>query len=238
MGFRWTYQSLGISGNLYEAQLIFDTPNANATAIYNTGASPLVFGTNGTERARIDGIGNFQLGTTAGSAKLTAYKASGDVLFADTISGTGYVYRCGQNSATAAYFITSAGQAGLIQCTGNSTNYASGSDYRLKDNVRPLIGALEKVAALKPVAFEWKSNGEYSESFIAHELQETFPHAVNGEKDGVETYMDEDGNEQTRPVYQGIDTSFLVATLTAAIQEQQAIIEQLRADVEVLKAAA
>lgn len=34
-----------------------------------------------------------------------------------------------------------------------------------------------------------------------------------------------------------IDSSFLVATLTAAIQEQQAIIEQLKADVAALKGA-
>jgi hypothetical protein len=44
---------------------------------------------------------------------------------------------------------------------------------------------------------------------------------VTGEKDAV----DSEGN----PVYQGIDTSMLVATLTAAIQEQQAIIESLKA---------
>ena len=51
---------------------------------------------------------------------------------------------------------------------------------------------------------------------------------ANGvDKDAVETYTDEDGVEQTRPVYQGIDTSFLVATLTAAIQEQQALITTL-----------
>jgi hypothetical protein len=45
------------------------------------------------------------------------------------------------------------------------------------------------------------------------------PECVTGEKDAV----DADGN----PQYQGIDTSFLVATLTAAIQEQQAIITSL-----------
>ena len=43
------------------------------------------------------------------------------------------------------------------------------------------------------------------------------PDAVQGEKDAV----DADGN----PVYQGIDTSFLVATLTAALQETKALID-------------
>ena len=45
--------------------------------------------------------------------------------------------------------------------------------------------------------------------------------------------VDADGN----PVYQGIDTSFLVATLTAAIQEQQAIITDLTARIAKLEGA-
>ena len=47
------------------------------------------------------------------------------------------------------------------------------------------------------------------------------PDAVHGEKDAV----DADGN----PVYQGIDTSFLVATLTAALQELNAKFEAYKA---------
>jgi hypothetical protein len=61
------------------------------------------------------------------------------------------------------------------------------------------------------------------------------PDCVTGEKDAVETYTDEDGNEQTRPKYQGVDTSFLVATLTAAIQEQQALITALTARITALE---
>jgi hypothetical protein len=53
------------------------------------------------------------------------------------------------------------------------------------------------------------------------------PQAVTGEKDAV----NEDGS--IKP--QSIDTSFLVATLTAALQEQQALITQLQADVATLK---
>jgi L-threonylcarbamoyladenylate synthase len=65
------------------------------------------------------------------------------------------------------------------------------------------------------------------QGFIAHELAEVVPQAVTGEKDAVDA--------EGKPVYQGIDTSFLVATLTAAIQEQQAIITALTARVEALE---
>jgi hypothetical protein len=58
-------------------------------------------------------------------------------------------------------------------------------------------------------------------------LQEIVPDCVSGEKDAI----DEDGN----PKYQGIDVSFLVATLTAAIQEQQALIISLTARIVALE---
>ena len=74
---------------------------------------------------------------------------------------------------------------------------------------------------LKPCTYKWNADGSNGEGFIAHELAEVCPQAVTGEKDAV----DADG----KPKYQGIDVSFLVATLTAAIQEQQAIIESLKA---------
>jgi hypothetical protein len=90
-------------------------------------------------------------------------------------------------------------------------------------------GALAKVSALSPCTFKWKIDGSDGQGFIAHELQEVVPDCVSGEKDAV----DADGN----PQYQGIDTSFLVATLTAAIQEQQAIITALTARVEALEGA-
>jgi hypothetical protein len=88
-----------------------------------------------------------------------------------------------------------------------------------------MTGALAQVALLKPCTYTWKVNGSAGQGFIAHELQAVVPDCVTGEKDAVETYTDKDGNEQTRIKPQGVDTSFLVATLTAAIQELNAKVE-------------
>ena len=117
---------------------------------------------------------------------------------------------------------------GSISTTAATTAYATSSDYRLKQDIAPMTGALAKVAALKPVTYKWKFDGSDGEGFIAHELQEVVPNCVIGEKDAV----DENGN----PKYQGIDVSFLVATLTAAIQEQQAIIASLTTRIAALEA--
>ena len=103
---------------------------------------------------------------------------------------------------------------------GTATTYSTSSDYRLKENVAQMTGALNKVAQLKPVTYTWKDGGA-PQGFIAHELQSIIPEAVVGEKDAI----DAEGN----PVYQGIDTSFLVATLTAAIQELNAKFEEYKA---------
>jgi hypothetical protein len=116
---------------------------------------------------------------------------------------------------------------GSISVTTSATSYNTSSDYRLKNTVAPMTGALAKVALLKPVIYKWNVDGSDGQGFIAHELQAVVPDAVIGEKDAVDS--------EGKPVYQGIDTSFLVATLTAALQEQQIMIEQLKADVAALK---
>jgi len=131
---------------------------------------------------------------------------------------------------------SSSTERGSITTNGSATAYNTSSDYRLKENIAPMTGALATVQALKPVTYTWKESGDNGQGFIAHELQAVVPDCVTGEKDAVETYSDEDGNEQTRPKYQSVDTSFLVATLTAAIQEQQTIINDLKARVTALEA--
>jgi len=180
---------------------------------------------NGTlaERARIDSSGNLLVGTTSNpyTSRQVLAVASGTTLTCMSTTATSY------NAAIFNYNTST--QVGYIACTSSATAYVTSSDYRLKENVRPLTGALGRVALLKPCTYTWKSApNEIGEGFIAHELAEVCPQAVSGEKDAV----NEDGS--IKP--QGIDTSFLVATLTAAIQEQQALITAQQTAIETLEA--
>jgi hypothetical protein len=177
------------------------------------------------ERARIDPSGNLLVGTTSAiasgrySCQFNGAVSNGIVL-ETTLASTGTDFIRFRNSA--------GNTCGEIEQNGTTTvAYLTSSDYRLKENIQPMTGALEKVAALKPVTYKWKVDGSDGQGFIAHELQEVCPDAVSGEKDGV----DADG----QPKYQGIDTSFLVANLTAAIQEQQALIKDLQTRIEALE---
>jgi hypothetical protein len=190
--------------------------------------------TNNAERMRIDSSGNLLVATTAqlGAGRLCV-DFNQSTHQAITLRNTN-----GSNGGNYILFLnSSSNQAGLIGQTGATTvSYTTSSDYRLKENIVPMVGALDKVLQLKPVTYTWKQDGSNGQGFIAHELQAIVPDCVVGEKDAVETYTDEDGIEQTRITPQGVDTSFLVATLTAAIQEQQTIINDLKARVTALEA--
>jgi len=173
------------------------------------------------ERVRITAGGEVYIGTAASSG-------SGGIGYSFTgVTGApNFVinknYAAGSDNITFRYNGTN---IGTISTTTTNTAYNTSSDYRLKQDIAPMTGVLDKVAQLKPVTYKWKSDGSDGEGFIAHELAEVCPHAVTGDKDAV----DEDG----KPVYQGIDSSFLIATLTAAIQELNAKVIALEAKVGV-----
>jgi hypothetical protein len=84
-----------------------------------------------------------------------------------------------------------------------------------------MTGALAKVALLKPCTYKWNCDGSDGQGFIAHELAEVVPQCVTGAKDAVDV--------NGKPQYQGIDVSFLVTTLTAAIQELKAEFDAYKA---------
>ena len=204
---------------------------------------PLIFGINGAEKGRFDISGQFAIGKTQASENASTGSGygfaspSGDPFFsvvnANPSGSNACIYLNKRTTGAIQVFMTNNGSAGSsvgsISHNGSSTAYNTSSDYRLKEDVQPMTGALTRVSALKPVTYKWKSTRQTSEGFIAHELAEVVPEAVSGEKDAV----NEDGS--IKP--QGIDTSFLVATLTAAMQEQQAIITALTARVAALEGA-
>jgi hypothetical protein len=196
--------------------------NTNSSVFLNAITShPLLFGTADTERMRISTAGDLLVGTTSTSFNglVTSQSDNTKYSFASNQTGSGTFLH--------AVWVQNGTQVGSITSSGSTTSYNTASDYRLKENIAPITGALAKVSALRPVTYKWKSDGSDGQGFIAHELAEVCPDAVTGEKDAV----NEDGSIK----FQSIDTSFLVATLAAAIQEQQAIITSLTARIATLE---
>jgi hypothetical protein len=184
--------------------------------IQNNSNGSLLLATNSAERMRIDSSGNLLVGTTGGllNERIRANFGAGNTGITVSVAST----------ATQSHIVFYNGAVvGTISTNGSTTTYATSSDYRLKENISPMTGALARVSALKPVTYTWKADGSDGQGFIAHELAEVVPDCVSGEKDAVDA--------EGKPVYQGIDTSFLVATLTAAIQELKAEVDALKAQI-------
>ena len=113
-----------------------------------------------------------------------------------------------------------------ITWTGSAINYGTSSDYRRKTNPSTYTGAFEKVKQLHVREYDWIEFPEAGRTvgFFAHELQEIFPQAVTGVKDGMK--IDEFTGEEV-PDYQGIDYGKITPLLAAALQEAIAKIETL-----------
>jgi hypothetical protein len=190
---------------------------------------------------RIGSGGDVAIGKTAASESYTTGSGFGfaaasldpffSIVNANASGANASIYLNQRTTAGFAVFIKNNGSSqsaiGSISNGTTSVGYNTTSDYRLKNTIIPMTGALSKVALLKPCIYKWNLDGSTGEGFIAHELAEVCPNAVSGEKDAV----DKDGN----PQYQGVDTSFLVATLTAAIQELKSIIDQQDARIKTLE---
>jgi hypothetical protein len=192
---------------------------------------------NSTERMRIDSSGDLLVGRTtalagtfnSSNSQGLEVQSTGKIL--NSVSGTApLAIKRYTNTGQIVEFWYNLSQVGNISVTASATSYVTSSDYRLKENIAPMTGALAKVQSLKPVTYKWKADGSDGQGFIAHELAEVVPDCVTGEKDAVDA--------EGKPVYQGIDTSFLVATLTAAIQELNAKLDAQAAEIAVLKGVA
>ena len=169
------------------------------------------------EVMRLDSAGTLLVGATSkiANCRIFAYADPSVPAFETQNTTTG-------STNYALFFRSNAGtQIGYVKISNTGTEYNTVSDYRLKENVRPMENGLERLNKLNPVKFDWKEDGTSSEGFIAHEAQEEFPDAVSGEKD-----------DETM---QGMDYGRITPLLVKAIQEQQTIIEDLKARIEALE---
>jgi hypothetical protein len=198
--------SMDLICDVFSAAGIIDV-GANNNTIFRRGSSDSML---------IDGDGYIGINTSSPNAR---------VHVRETIEGQrAMTIQVNENPLFGAGLINFENNAGSnvgsINYDGSSTSYNTSSDYRLKENVVKIDGALDRLKLLKPVNFNFINRPDIIvDGFIAHEVQEVIPAAVVGVKDE----LDKDG----KPKYQGIDHSKIVPLLTAALQEAIDKITQL-----------
>ena len=187
------------------------------------------------ERMRITSGGHILANTTSvldlGSGTTSGINLNvNNIIVASRSNGESLSLQRTDSNGNIALFFRSTSSVGGISVTTSATSFNTSSDYRLKENVVDLDGAIDRVKQLAPKRFNFIVDADTTvDGFLAHEAQTVVPEAVTGTHNEV----DDDGNA----VMQGIDQSKLVPLLTAALQEAIAKIETLETKVAALEAA-
>lgn len=232
--------------------------NSGTTDILQYSNASMRFGTNYTSRTTydmtLDASGNLLVGNTSleaeerlnvkrtsittsaltlnvfNSAAISTSKAASALLrIASNASGADSGIQLTDSTTNNYYFGGNNGGAYVmantngVRLSNGGTSWASDSDERVKDIIEPILDAANKVLTLRAVIGKYKTDkdGTRRSFLIAQDVQAVLPEAV----------FDEQGTLMLAYT----DT---IPLLVAAIQEQQALITQLQADVAALKGTA
>ena len=175
----------------------------------------------------LDSSGNLLVGTASNKGVGITVESGSNTLWT-TCTASGQSALVVQNSNGGAVnlvaFQTGSGtgtNVGSIYYSSGLTVYATTSDYRLKNVIGKVTGFGARIDALEPVEYEWKTSGERTRGFLAHQFQEVYAGSVSGTKDAV----DADG----KPKYQAMQasTSEVIADLVAELQSLRSRVAQL-----------
>ena len=192
-------------------------------------SSALVFTTADTERARITSGGDLLVGTQSSVNTTLA-----SVYAPSTKNALGL-----RNSNDANYLITALNNAGTevfrVAGSGNVLNtnnsYGALSDAKLKENVTDATPKLDDLLQVRVVNYNLKTQPDQKHiGVIAQELEQVFPGLIEESPD-----RDADGSDLGTTT-KSVKYSVFVPMLVKAIQEQQALITDLRARVAALEA--
>lgn len=130
----------------------------------------------------------------------------------------GAVSLSGANITGVATITTFSGTHISVSGIVTATDFNSTSDINLKENIKPISSALDKLIAINGVEFDWKENKSPSIGVIAQEVEKVFPNLVKEVED-----------------HKTINYNGLIGVLVEAVKEQQNEILNLKKRIEKLE---
>ena len=161
--------------------------------VWHNGAYPIIFGTSGSERARIDSSGNLNINTTGAAGNRLYVVQSGTENVAARFQNSSnnfasnniYSVLDGAGNATTAanHFVAFASGADVLAIRGNgnvvntNNSYGAISDLKLKDNVVDVTPKLQKLLQVRIVNYTLKADPNKTKliGVIAQELEQISP---------------------------------------------------------------
>ena len=198
--------------------------STSAYVALRTEASQHEWYNGGTEAARIDSSGNLLVGTTS---TISGLSASTKIQVLGYVGASGYNSRSGTSGSNSGNNFNLYWNGSAMRLYVDATDLGSittSSDYRVKTQIKTqTLSALDRIIKLRPVTYvydnneqlHWKSDNVQREGFIAHELAEIIPSAVDGVKDAENQV-------------QSLRLDALCSVLVKAIQELKAELDALK----------
>jgi hypothetical protein len=238
-GYAGRFKAPGTGTAGTNAALYGDASGSGGTGVLGTGYGYGVYGlsSSGWGVYGASGAG----GNFAGVYGTSSSSSSGNGVVGSVSNSYSGVAGLNGGTGPGIYGQSSSGYAGLFAgnvniTTGSSYYYAGScfggsclvSDQRLKKNIAPLTGALDKILEIKGVTFEWKDPGDHGNhtgrqtGVIAQNVEEVFPDWVSNNPDGMKAI--------------NVDQRTMIGVTAEAFREQQAEIAELKKRLEALEA--